>query len=728
MEKIKRSSLLVMILALVVGSFAYFTDRVSKSVDMELGTLWIDNLDLEGVTPDGGAAPGDTIEYKLSVDNLGDLDADLRVTYSLSSKHEDQDNFKLKLYGENDELFVDGLTKAVIEKANVLSAGGVFEETLKLHLEDDLINKYQGASLNLEIIVEAKQHRNAEGDWTEVVTENFRLISGDNQQVVKGVSAHFALEYDLSKPSYIGALTSDLEDEPALVYLGTYEDNKEDILDNYANPAYILEGITADDNLQEVLGVDTGVYTVILRKFTRASGAPFGPGLLGSPYAGFRRMQTETLQSMFPGAQHDVLDLRNWDVSGMEDFSYMFVYSTIGELDVSGWNMRSAKDISGMFLGANIPTFKGVDTWSTKNLENLESLFQELDTESSINISKWDVSNVTNFYNLFSQAKVKEVEMSGLSFSKESNSQFHWFSGATVDKVNANDIYIKGGANMRALNFAPNINTKVFNMNNLSIDNAIEVNALFGGVMEEINFNDFTVKSPAMVNIGNLFTDLTVDKVFANNLSLVTTENYPIIGGFNFNKMELNNLHLRYEGTESYTGNLHPGAITNFDGQLTPEQRNNVSYNNWVIEGYKEIQLFNGSGDRAYDYIANIPGIDTWLIKGTDTIFAFAGAVSDKFDGKMFDVSEIKTMYNAFVGSTFNEVDLSSWDTSSLVNASRMFLAANIGTLDISSFDFTNVNVDMIFNGATMGVVYVRSENDANILRNVAPNINFVVK
>lgn len=181
----KGLALLGAALVLVAGTFAFFTDRVTKNVDMDLGTLTLSELTLDANKEFNPGAPGDVYTFDLAVTNEGSLDADLRVTYEVTTTHADKDNYTLDLSGkEGDALLVKpGKVTQVID--DELAAGAKYTDLLSLTFDSGLTNDYQAADLKLTVVVEAKQSRNSggTGTWTTLATDSINLTGGAHSVV-----------------------------------------------------------------------------------------------------------------------------------------------------------------------------------------------------------------------------------------------------------------------------------------------------------------------------------------------------------------------------------------------------------------------------------------------------------------------------------------------------------------------------------------------------------------
>lgn len=69
------------------------------------------------------------------------------------------------------------------------------------------------------------------------------------------------------------------------------------------------------------------------------------------------------MSSMFNECELFNQDLSDWDVSSVENFTEMFENCRAFNSNLQGWDLKSAKDVSNMFFGARNFEGKGLDTW-----------------------------------------------------------------------------------------------------------------------------------------------------------------------------------------------------------------------------------------------------------------------------------------------------------------------------------------------------------------------------
>jgi surface protein len=101
-------------------------------------------------------------------------------------------------------------------------------------------------------------------------------------------------------------------------------------------------------------------------------------------FRSFIRLVNQSLASVpFNG------DISQWDVSNVEDMSFMFSGSIFNQ-DISGWNTSRVRDMSNMFSGS---LFEGsIGSWDVSLVTDMSWMFAN--TRFNSDISQWNTSNV----------------------------------------------------------------------------------------------------------------------------------------------------------------------------------------------------------------------------------------------------------------------------------------------------------------------------------------------
>lgn len=204
----------------LTGVMAFFTDRVDTSVQATAGTVdlvldanWSDVVNLN---------PGDKVDMSYSIQNDGNKSVDVRerivVKSSVAMDTAEQAEFEVFAASDVEQdasgAYVpkDGATPIATNDARVVSTddtrityelteytlngtgfGAEIEDGINQTAKDssyvlifkrEAKNAFQGATVNVELVAEAKQHRNTNDDtWTVVSTDNI-VTGGESVNVV----------------------------------------------------------------------------------------------------------------------------------------------------------------------------------------------------------------------------------------------------------------------------------------------------------------------------------------------------------------------------------------------------------------------------------------------------------------------------------------------------------------------------------------------------------------
>ena len=130
-----------------------------------------------------------------------------------------------------------------------------------------------------------------------------------------------------------------------------------------------------------------------------------------TPIVATSRQHLDELIHEAIGLDGNQCDLNHIDVSGIEDFSWLFSTRAFNG-DISQWNVSKGGNFAGMF--ENQPFTGDISRWNVSQAWNMKRMFRG----SAFNgdISAWDVSNVRYISGMFkSSAFAQDVSMWNLS-------------------------------------------------------------------------------------------------------------------------------------------------------------------------------------------------------------------------------------------------------------------------------------------------------------------------
>lgn len=161
----------------------------------------------------------------------------------------------------------------------------------------------------------------------------------------------------------------------------------------------------------------TSFYTPSLKQMKGAFKDCFGLKTLKIP-----NIITEKVVDMsmlFYGVKPDPINLSRFDTSKVEDFSYLFYNSTIGEdSQMPAWDTSSARNMQFMFASSGFSVLD-INNFDTSNVTNMSGMFDGMPILKELRIgSKFNTANVTNmermFYNL---PELTELDLSSANFN-----------------------------------------------------------------------------------------------------------------------------------------------------------------------------------------------------------------------------------------------------------------------------------------------------------------------
>lgn len=107
------------------------------------------------------------------------------------------------------------------------------------------------------------------------------------------------------------------------------------------------------------------------------------------------------------------LDLFEWDVSSVTNFSGMFSGSSLTSIDLSGWDVSSGTDFSYMFSGTPLTSID-LTSWKMSRAKYLQNMFNGCAFLERATLNGWDLSSVVSTNAMFSGCgRLYELNMAG---------------------------------------------------------------------------------------------------------------------------------------------------------------------------------------------------------------------------------------------------------------------------------------------------------------------------
>ena len=125
------------------------------------------------------------------------------------------------------------------------------------------------------------------------------------------------------------------------------------------------------------------------------------------------------MSRLFYGVKPDPINLSRFDTSKVEDFSYLFYNSTIGEdSQMPAWDTSSARNMQSMFASSGFSVLD-ISNFDTSNVTNMSGMFDGMLILKELRIgSKFNTTNVTNMERMFYDLpKMTELDLSSANFN-----------------------------------------------------------------------------------------------------------------------------------------------------------------------------------------------------------------------------------------------------------------------------------------------------------------------
>ena len=130
-----------------------------------------------------------------------------------------------------------------------------------------------------------------------------------------------------------------------------------------------------------------------------------------------KKIIKERYNKLGPGTEKNPINFNDVDVIGMTTFyddssSKGIFYDTKFEyIDISEWDVSSVEDMSYMFFHCTkLKSVGDLSNWNVSKVENMRWMFGVCEQLKSVgDLSNWDVSNVKNMNGMFFNCKIKNT-------------------------------------------------------------------------------------------------------------------------------------------------------------------------------------------------------------------------------------------------------------------------------------------------------------------------------
>jgi surface protein len=344
--------------------------------------------------------------------------------------------------------------------------------------------------------------------------------------------------------------------------------------------------------------------------------------------------------------------IEEWDVSRIEDFSYLFASHRAAPAlyfnkNISNWDVSSARIMDGMFIQA-IAFNQNLCKWNVSRVESFDSMFYDAQSFPG-DISCWDVKRVQNATSMFRGASEFSSDLSQWDVRSLINVD-SMFNGATSFQSDLSTWDVSNVLSMIEM-FRE---TDKFN-SNLSMWNVSKVTRLDGFASMATAFDS---------DVSNWDTSRVerIDYAFANALS------FRGIGIGNWNVSKVQFVTLAFYGAKS------------FDANLSKWDTSNVQEMSFM---FAQATSFRGIGLKRWNFSA---------VTHTNSMFHLA--TSFDCNVSKWDVSNLVVASSMFRGTQkFGGIGLDNWKISKTTSINSMFSESNVNRSYLNSWNVQDINI-----------------------------------
>ena len=449
-------------------------------------------------------APGDMLEYTVSVSNKGNIDA---LVSEINATLDGPEAIKYTVEGiKKGDIIKEGVTKEVIitikfdENATVIPSN----KTSTLNINFTCIQNTQSIPTE-NLTVYKKRMKKVEKVPTEttnffdgpIARNKIKKITFYDTLNVEGYSNNF----DISEDSSGKVLAWYKTDSTGYYELAIGQDGG--VIAN-PNMSYYFQQLTAleEINLEkldtfgvitidhlfynckslkmvDVTNIDTGNATNMSHMFYNCS------SLTSINLSNFITTKVTNMSNMFYNCNSlTELNINNFDTSNVSNMSRMFYGCyRLTKLDLTNFNTSKVTNMALMFTGCASLTKLDLTKFDTRNLTNMQSMFSSCTKIKELDIRNFNTSKVTNMLKLFSDCtSLIEIDLTNFNTSNVIDMSNMFFNCRSMEEIDVSSFDT----------------TKVNNMSEM-FANLLKINTIYVGskwtMANVTNSNDMFLNS-----------------------------------------------------------------------------------------------------------------------------------------------------------------------------------------------------------------------------------------
>ena len=449
-------------------------------------------------------APGDMLEYTVSVSNRGNIDAKVS---EINATLDGPEAIKYTVEGiKKGDIIKEGVTKEVIitikfdETATVIPSN----KTSTLNINFTCIQNTQNVPTeNLTVYkTRMKKVENSPSETTNffdgpIARNKIKKITFYDTLNVEGYSNNFDISEDSSgkvlawyKTDSNGYYELAIGQDGGVIanpnmscyfqHLTALEEINLEKLDTF--------GVITVDHLfynckslkmVDVTNIDTGNATNMSHMFYNCS------SLTSINLSNFITTKVTNMSNMFYNCNSlTELNINNFDTSNVSNMSRMFYGCyRLTKLDLTNFNTSKVTNMALMFTGCASLTKLDLTKFDTRNLTNMQSMFSSCTKIKELDIRNFNTSKVTNMLKLFSDCtSLIEIDLTNFNTSNVIDMSNMFFNCRSMEEIDVSSFDT----------------TKVNNMSEM-FANLLKINTIYVGskwtMANVTNSNDMFLNS-----------------------------------------------------------------------------------------------------------------------------------------------------------------------------------------------------------------------------------------
>ena len=449
-------------------------------------------------------APGDMLEYTVSVSNRGNIDAKVS---EINATLDGPEAIKYTVEGiKKGDVIKEGVTKEVIitikfdENATVIPSN----KTSTLNINFTCIQNTQSIPIENLTVYKTRMKK-----VEKVPTETTNFFDGPiARNKIKKITFYDTLNvegysnnFDISEDSSGKVLAWYKTDSTGYYELAIGQDGG--VIAN-PNMSYYFQQLTAleEINLEkldtfgvitidhlfynckslkmvDVTNIDTGNATNMSHMFYNCS------SLTSINLSNFITTKVTNMSNMFYNCNSlTELNINNFDTSNVSNMSRMFYGCyRLTKLDLTNFNTSKVTNMALMFTGCASLTKLDLTKFDTRNLTNMQSMFSSCTKIKELDIRNFNTSKVTNMLKLFSDCtSLIEIDLTNFNTSNVIDMSNMFFNCRSMEEIDVSSFDT----------------TKVNNMSEM-FANLLKINTIYVGskwtMANVTNSNDMFLNS-----------------------------------------------------------------------------------------------------------------------------------------------------------------------------------------------------------------------------------------